>query len=183
MANGDKILENKIRRMIFNLIVTYPGVSFNNIMKIFELTDSNLRYHLNYLEKNHKISSGFEGEIRCYYPHPSSVKMLHKNQEPIETHKLTSEQQRLLGIIKEYPGINQKVLVKKSGMNRITAIRNLNTLKSLNLINNKKFQNNVCYEYVPDAEMKFVILKGLILKFLRNEIDEKTFLRLKNKLD
>ncbi len=183
MTNGDKILENKIRRMIYNLIVTYPGVSFNNIMNIFELTDSNLRYHLNYLEKNGKISSTLEGSIRYYYPHPSSVKMLQNKQDTIESHKLTSEQEHLLGIIKEYPGINQKALVKRSGMNRISAIRNLNALKNLNLINNKKLHNNVYYEYIPDVETKFLILKGLILKFLRNEIDEETFLRLKNKLN
>jgi predicted transcriptional regulator len=88
-----------------------------------------------------------------------------------------------LGIIKENPDINQKELVARSGLNRLTTIRNLETLKNHNLIRNKRIRNNVYYEYVPDVEMRFVILKGLILKFLRNEINEETFLRLKSKLD
>jgi predicted transcriptional regulator len=152
-------------------------------MNIFEITDSNLRYHLNYLEKNGKISSSIENGSRNYYPHPSTVKLLNIRQEPIKSFRLTPEQEKLLGIIKNHPKINQKDLVKRSGLNRITTIRHLNSLKDLNLIKNSKLQNNVYYEYVPDIETKFIILKGLILKFLRNEIDEATFIRLKRRLD
>ena len=51
-----------------------------------------------------------------------------------------------------------------------------------NLIKNRKIQNIVCYEYVPDVEMKYRMLKGLMVKFLKNEIDEETFLKLKRRL-
>ena len=183
MPRGDKVLDNKIRRMIYNLIVNYPGVPFNKLIDIFELTDSNLRYHLNYLEKNGKISSGIDNGIKHYYPHPSSVKILHKPKENFETQKLSQEQKHIVSIVKEYPAISQKELIKRSGLKHTTAIRNINTLKNLNLIKNHKFQKNVCYEYVPDIEMKFTIIKGLIIKFLRKEIDEETFLRLKRKLE
>jgi predicted transcriptional regulator len=175
MSKGDSVLQNKIRRMIYNLIATYPGVSFNNLKNIFELTDSNLRYHLNYLEKNNKISAGLEKEIRCYYPHPASV--------TIDSQKLTPLQERILNIIMKYPGINQKELINKSGSNRLKVIRNVNTLRKLDLVRNRKHQNNVYYYYVPDVEMKFTILKGLVFKFLKDEIDEETFLRLKRKLE
>ena len=183
MSSGDKVLDNKTRRMIYNLIVNYPGVPFNKLIDIFELTDSNLRYHLNYLEKNGKISSGIEGGIKLYYPHPSSVKILNKPQDIIELQKLTQEQQNIVSVVKENPGLSQKELIKRTGIKHTTAIRNINTLMSLNLIKNHKFQKNVCYEYVPDVEMKFTIIKGLIIKFLRKEIDEETFLRLKRKLE
>ena len=183
MPSGDKVLDNKIRRMIYNLIVNYPGVTFNKLIDIFELTDSNLRYHLNYLEKNGKISSGIDNGIKHYYPHPSTVKILHKPQDIIESQKLTQEQKRIVDIIKDYPGITQKELIKISGIKHATALRNINTLKNMDLIKNNKFQKNVCYEYVPDVEMKFTIIKGLIIKFLRKEIDEETFLRLKRKLE
>jgi len=124
--------------MIFKLIVNYPGVSFNKILDIFELTDSNLRYHLNYLEKNNKISSVLESAIRCYYPHPSSVKLLNNRQDNLESYKLTTEQEHLLKIIKNYPKINQKDLIKRSKMKHATAIRNLNSLKNMKLIKNRK---------------------------------------------
>ena len=86
MPSGDKVLENKIRRMIYNLIVNYPGVPFNKLIDIFELTESNLRYHLNYLEKNDKIKSGLEGGMRYYYPNPSTVKLIGKPQNIIESY-------------------------------------------------------------------------------------------------
>ena len=114
MPSRDKVLDNKIRRMIYNLIVNYPGVPFNKLIDIFELTDSNLRYHLNYLEKNGKISSGIDSGIKHYYPHPSSVKILHKTQDIIESQKLTQVQKHIVSIVKEYPGISQKELIKRS---------------------------------------------------------------------
>lgn len=185
MPTGDSesVFKNKTRKMIFRLIVNYPGVSFNKISDIFEITDSNLRYHLNYLEKNDKISSVVESGNRCYYPNPSSVKLLYNGQENLESYKLTTEQEHLLKIIKDYPKINQKDLIKRSRMKHATAIRNLNSLKNLSLIKNRKMNKNVNYEYVPDVEMKFIMIKGLIIKFLKKEIDEQTFLRLKRKLE
>jgi predicted transcriptional regulator len=183
MPNVDKVLDNKIRRMIYNLIANYPGVPFNKLKDIFELTDSNLRYHLNYLEKNDKISSGIDNGIKLYYPHPSSVKILNTPQDIIVSQKLTQEQKHIVSIVKEYPGIGQKELINRSGIKHATAIRNINALKNLNLIKNHKFQKNVCYEYMPDVEMKFTIIKGLIIKFLRKEIDEETFLRIKRSLE
>ena len=41
---------------------------------------------------------------------------------------------------------------------------------------------NVCYEYIPDDLLEYELLKMLTVKFLNNEIDEQTFLKLRNKL-
>jgi predicted transcriptional regulator len=183
MSNDEKTLDNKIRRMILNLIINYPGVSYSKLKDIFELTDSNLRYHLNYLEKNGRISQGSDDRIKNYYPHPSNVKTLNIPDGIIESYKLSQEQRRLINIIKENPGIHQKKLIKTSGIKQTTAIRILNSLQDMNLIKNNKIQKNVCYEYVPDVEMRFTLIKGLIIKLLRREIDEDTFLRMKKKMD
>jgi predicted transcriptional regulator len=183
MPNGDEILENKIRRMLYNQIISYPGVSFNTLKNIFELTDSRLRYHLHYLEKNNKISNGIESGIRCYYPHPESVSIPPKTQAILESNNLTPHQERILNLIMRHPGINQKELVRRTGINRFTLIRSINSLKNLNLIKNKRIKNTVCYEYIPDVEMKYKIMKGLMLRFLNDQIDEQTFLRLKRRLE
>ena len=82
-----------------------------------------------------------------------------------------------------FPKINQKELVNRTGMNRFKIKRNINTLKELNLIKNTRYQNTICYEYIPDVEMKYRILKGLMVKFLKNEIDEETFLKIKRRLE
>jgi DNA-binding transcriptional regulator LsrR (DeoR family) len=81
-----------------------------------------------------------------------------------------------------FPGINQKELANRTGMNRFKVNRNLQTLKSMNLIKNTRIHNTICYEYIPDVEMKYRLIKGLMVKFLKDEIDEKTFLKLKRRL-
>ena len=54
---------------------------------------------------------------------------------------------------------------------------------SLNLIRKYKNGQNVCYEYMTDDELKYEILKRLLIKLIKKEIDEETFLRLKRKLE
>lgn len=183
MFTGDEALDNKTRRMVYKHIVEYPGVSYNKLKDIFELTDNSLRYHLNYLEKNGKIHSGLEKGLRCYYPHPQNIRAPALQESPVESHNLTQHQNRILNIIMRYPGINQKELVSRTRINRYKMMRSLQTLKHLNLIKNQKIQNMVCYEYIPDVEMKYKIMKGLMVKFLKDEIDEETFLKLKKRLD
>jgi predicted transcriptional regulator len=179
---GDEVLDNKVRRLIFNHIAEYPGVSFNKLKTIFELSDSSLRYHLHYLEKNGQISSSPENGVRCYFPHPTSVS-IPKPQEPLASYQLTPNQKHILNMIIRYPGINQKELVKRTGLNRFKISRSISSLKDMDLIKNNRYQNNVCYEYNPDVEMKYKIMKGLMVKFLKGEIDEGTFLKLKKRLD
>ena len=183
MLDGDAILENKLRRMLYNHIISYPGVSFNTLKNIYELTESGLRYHLNYLEKNNKISSSLERGIKCYFPHPASVTIPKNSKSTFESHKLPAHQELILTTIMRYPGISQKELISKTGINRFKINREIRTLKSLNLVKNTKRQNTICYEYVPDVEMKFKIIKGFIIRYLKAEIDEETLLRLIKRLD
>jgi predicted transcriptional regulator len=182
-SNGDDVLDNKLRRVIYNHIVKYPGVEFNTLKDIFELSDSSLRYHVYYLEKNGKISSSLEKGYRCYYPHPAGISVPKSQETNLRSQKLSQEQDHLLNIIMHHPGINQKELVHKSRMNRFKVMREVNTLKDLNLIRNTRIHNTVCYEYIPDVELKYRMMKGLMVKFLKNEIDEKTFLKLKKRLE
>jgi predicted transcriptional regulator len=183
MAHGDSALENKLRRMIYNHIVTYPGVSFNNLKNIFELTDGGLRYHIDYLERNKKISIDMNNGTRCYYPHHDSVSAPATSSDMMEMHRLNPVQELILNTIKLYPGITQKELVIQTRLNRFQVANNLNKLYGLKLV--RKYQNsrNVCYEYIPDSELKYKMLKKLVIKLLKGEIDEKTFLECKRRLD
>ena len=183
MLDGDEILNNKVRRLIYNYIVSYPGVSYNSLKTIFELTDSSLGYHLHYLEKHNKINFDLKSGIRYYYPFSTLTSIPIKSQGLLKSYRLTSNQQYILDVILQYPGINQKEVVNKTGINRFKVRRNLDTLKKLNLIRNSNYQNTVCYEYALDEEMRYRILKELIIEFLREEFDEQTFLKLKVRLD
>jgi predicted transcriptional regulator len=182
MQNGDATLENKFRRMLYNHIISYPGVSFNTLKNIYELTESGLRYHLNYLEKNNKISSSVERGIRCYFPHPTSVMIPKNAKNVLESQKLPPHQELILTTIMRYPGISQKELIKRTGIKQFKLSRDIRTLSRLNLIKNTKRQNTSCYEYIPNIEMKFQIIKGFIVKYIKAEIDEETLIRLIKRL-
>jgi len=183
MAKGDIALDNKTRRIIYNHIYAYPGVSFNTLKEIFELSPGALRYHLNYLEKYEKISCGLEKGNRCYYPFHNGFNISKISQDRSGLHKLTPHQKRVLNTIKRYPGINQKELINRTKMNRSQISKNLQKLVNLNIVQRNKIGKQIYYEYVPDDELKFMILKRLVIKLLRDEIDEQTFLKLKRKLE
>jgi len=183
MAKGELALDNKLRKMIYNHITTYPGVSFNILKNVFELSDGALRYHIDYLEMNERISSGAERGIRCYYPHNNVVNVPKKSSDNLRLHKLSQVQERMLETIKHYPGINQKELTHRTRLNRFQIANNIKTLVSMNLVNQYRNSSTICYEYVPDDEQRFTLMKRLVIKLLHNEIDEKTFLELKRKLD
>lgn len=48
--------------------------------------------------------------------------------------------------------------------------------------NTGRNKKNVWYEYISNGHMQFEILKSLVMKLLNEEIDENTFIELKNKL-
>ncbi|UCH89618.1 MAG: MarR family transcriptional regulator [Thermoplasmata archaeon] len=183
MGSEDFALENEKRRMIFNHINAYPGVSFNILKNIFELTDGALRYHLDYLEKNDKINCGLDKGVRCYYPNAGSVNVHRSPGETLELYKLTPRQEQVLDTIKLYPGINQKELVDRTRISRFQLSKEIKKLIDLNLVNKYQSERNVCYEFVPDEELKFKIIRRLVIKFIKNEIDEEKFLQLVRSLE
>jgi len=185
MLKSESALTNETRKLIYNHIMAHPGVSFTVLKSILKLNDSTLRYHLNYLEKSKKISFGLEKGKRYYYPHSGETHVLLKAKDSniLTSYELTGAQEKIILTIKRNPQINQKELVKMTGINRITLSRNLRKLMSLCLVRKIPNGNKVNYEYLENKQLRFEILKRLIKKLLNNEIDEETFLKLKKELD
>lgn len=183
MAQGEDSLGNKTRKMIYNHILVYPGVPFYILKRIFELTDGALRYHLEYLERVKLINSGLEKGNRCYYPNQNVVINAKNNPHSFELHNLTPQQQVVLREIKQNPGINQTELMKRTRLNRSRVSRSINTLSDLNLVRKKMMGKHTSYEYAPDEELQYKMLKRLVIRLLKGEIDEKKFLKLKKQLE
>ena len=185
MVNSEIVLDHNTRKLIYDHIIANPGVSFNILKTIFNLNDSTLRYHLNYLKKNKKISFGLESGNRKYYPHIDKG-VVYSNIEDSDTvsvYKLSEVQERIISTIKNYPGINQKELIRLTGLKRLTLSRNIKKLLELCILRKIPNTNDVCYEYLGNEQLRYKILKRLLIKLLRKEIDEKTFLDLKRSLD
>ena len=48
MSTNDD-LEHRTRKVVFNYISDNPGVTFSAIRRVYDLSESTLRYHLRYL--------------------------------------------------------------------------------------------------------------------------------------
>lgn len=181
--SSDKVaLENQLRKMIYNHIVEYPGVSFSTLKKIYDLNDSTLRYHLNYLARAERISSKMESGKLHYYPFPSKVAVSNPNNTISTTHELTPHQERILIAIKKSPGINQTELITKTTLKRHILTYNISQLINLGMVRKINNGKNVCYEYITNKLLHYEMLKVLAIKLLNNEIDEQTYLRLRSKM-
>jgi predicted transcriptional regulator len=185
MMESDTSLENETRKLIYNHIMSNPGVSFIVLKNVFKLNDSTLRYHLNYLEKSEKISFGVEKGSRYYYPHLGGRHIIHKSQVTgtLSAYELSGIQEKIISAIKRNPKINQKQLIKITRINRITLNNNLKKLTALCLVRKVPNGNKVQYEYIENQQLRYEILKHLIKKLLNNQLDEATFLKLKRELD
>ncbi|UCH90081.1 MAG: winged helix-turn-helix transcriptional regulator [Thermoplasmata archaeon] len=181
----ESVLDNETRRLIYNHIMANPGVSFNVLKNVFNMNDSTLRYHLNYLEKNDKISFGLEKRKRNYYPHANKAYAVQNqgNSNSPDVLDLTPRQERIVETIKDFPGITQKELINKTGISRNTINKNLNKLMEHCIVRKYPNGNSVSYEYIENEQLRYEILRQLLIKLINKEIDEKTFLELKRKLD
>ena len=182
MSRDEVALENQIRKMIYNHIIEYPGVSFSKLKRVHDLNEGTLRYHLNYLERAEKISSRLEAGKLHYYPYASAEVFIDSSKISVKTHELTSHQELILNAIKQNPGINQTELVDKTSLKRHILTYNISQLIELGMVKKNNHVRNVSYEYIPDELLQYEMLKMLTVKLLNNELDEQTFLKLKRKL-
>ena len=183
MTKGDLALEHETRRMIYNHIIAHPGVSFNILKTVFGLNDSTLRYHLYYLEKSEQISPSLDDGKRLYFPHQTKRIVIRPDEEITSTFELTPTQEHIIETIKRHPGITQKDLIRVTGIKRLTLTNNLKKLMDLCVVRQIPNERNVCYEYIENDQLKFEIMKRLVIKLLKKEISEQRFLELTRKLD
>lgn len=179
---GSDPFEHKTRRMIYNHIEAHPGVTYLTIKRVFDLTDSTLRYHLRYLENEDEIKRTLDGRQKCFYPRHNIIFNIKVRDKP-ETYNLNHYQERIIDTIKRNPGITQRELVLTTNLKRFNITYNLKKLLDFGVVQRVTSGRNSCYYFISDIELRKNIIKQLILKLINHEINEETFLMLKKKLE
>jgi predicted transcriptional regulator/nitrogen regulatory protein PII len=136
----EDVLDQFVRGEIYGYIKTYPGVTYNEIMRKLELKNGTLSYHLHMLEKMEKIKSRREGiRYRAFYP----TGMRYPEEEK---YRLTEPQLDILGIIKKNEGITQREIAKRLNKKPQMINYNVKVLARAGLIKiRKKGRKTYCY--------------------------------------
>ena len=182
MVAEENALANKTRKQVYNYIYSNPGTSFSVIMHFFDMKKSTLNYHLNYLERAKHIRSKEIGKRRCFY---CTTQPVYEQQDEsfVSEKALSRTQQRLIILIQKEPGITTKELKHRTKLKISTMDYNLNRLIDLKLIWKVKTDNGIGYEYITNEKLKMEIINRLLKKLLTDEIDEKTYFKIKKKLE
>lgn len=177
MKDGDPLnvyvtSDHRTRERLLESIKDRPGVSFSKLMRALNLNEGTLRYHLRYLERKDLISSKRLGTKRVYFSSASPTAMGTITE-------LTREQTRVLNVIRKYPGIGSKDILRSTELSRKGLKQIILKLKREHLIWEIKNGNGLGYEVITRMRMKEEMLVDLAERFLKDEIDQSTFIHLK----
>ena len=168
--------DHQTRELLLESIKERPGISFSRLMRALNLNEGTLRYHLRYLERKDLISSKKEGAKRVYFSSLSSSAGVYKAD-------LTRDQTRVLNVIRRNPGIGQKGILGYTELSRKGLKNIIQRLKKDHLIWELENGNGLGYEVITRKRLKEEMLIELAEKFLKDEIDQTTFLDLKEWID
>lgn len=180
-AKGSEVQDHDARRLIVSYVAANPGISFKTLEDMLNMNRSTLRYHITQLEKAAEVHSRLEQGQRCYYM--GRLDVVATVSPGLNLSTLTKEQRRILRSIRDKTGINKKRLVRITRMNKNTLTYNLRKLMERNIIWKTRSGRGTGYEYKSREILHKEMFKLLLKKFVDNEIDQDTFLSLKEELD
>jgi len=170
---GEAYKAHKTRKLLGEYINNNPGVTFKVLMNALNINKGTLSYHLGYLMRTRTIVQEKKGRERCYF---SYIKKRFPFTDP--NLKLNKDQERILEIILNNPGIRIEKIKKRSGKKSSSFTYNLNKLKKLKLIWRVKSSDGFGYEIVTEEKLKNKMLLIIVNKFTDGEIDRETMINM-----
>lgn len=174
---GEAYKGHQTRKLLREYISDNPGVTFKVLLNAFNINKGTLSYHLGYLMRRRMIVQEKKGRERCYF---SYIKKRFPFTDP--NLELNQEQERLLEIISNDPGITIDRLKKRSGLKKSSFTYNMNKLKKLKLIWRVKRRDGFGYEIVTEEKLKDKMLLIMVSKFTSGEIDSDVLMEMMDEL-
>ncbi len=130
----DEVLENDNRNAIIDLILSEPGVHFNELLRKTELAAGNLVWHIDILETYKIIGKKRIGNFVAYFPYYQKNPISNLDLK-LSKSKLTLE---ILKMIEKEPGIWNNVIIKRRKVDHKTIHYHIMKLIDLGLIYSKQ---------------------------------------------
>jgi len=181
------MLDNNLKRgketrsRLMEKISSKPGISFQELLRMFPITEGTLRYYLHMMEKEKKVHSKMHRGHRCYYLGTKITQKTMETEEDLIKH-LSHVQEKILSVIEEMPDLTQKELVRTLRINRFVVSYNIGKLKELGLVRIRKEGRKVHYRRSYQDDIIKEIMRVLASDLLRGQIDEETYKKLRNRL-
>lgn len=169
--------DHRTRELLLERIKEVPGISFGNLMKSLDLNEGTLRYHLTYLERKELIYSRKSGRKRIYYTSVCPGFSMDIKRD------LTKDQRRVLNLIRKSPGMSQNEILSSINIYKKDLKGIIEKLVGDHLIWEVENGNGICYEYITKEKLVNEIILDLVERFLKGEIEQTTFLKIKQWLD
>ena len=121
----NRLLENGIRKRIYEFIAEHPGKHYRAILSDLRLSMGVLTYHLNTLERGAMITSSQDGVYRRFYPTGKKAEL---------RRFLSKIQQRIVAVIKQNDGISQAGIAQTLEISRPLVNYHLHVLEDAGFV-------------------------------------------------
>ena len=172
--------ETEIRSSLLNYIKNDPGVTFSRLKITFKMETSTLRYHLEHLEKRERIVKRKMEGRRCYFTPDHTISPDGTSYDPS---RMTREQSRVLSEIRGNPGIIWRDLLISTGLNRKDLSSVIKCLREFELIFSYRNGGQVHFRFASREQIRKRVHRLLMIRLVKGEIDESTFLFLEGELN
>lgn len=167
------------RQILLRHIIEHPGISFNLLMSVFKMSEGNLRYHLNVLERERSVRSKLMKGKRCYFPYDTRTLLQMKRRG---TGELPRNEKRVLNMLEKEGASNWKDLIQSTGLSRSELTNVLRNLKRKGLVISSTVGGKRSYRILTRDLLLKRIERLLIIKLVKGEIDEETYLMIEEEL-
>jgi len=174
------VFENKKRKLLLDYIICNPGVTFQLLRKTMGFSQSTLRYHLDILKKNELIIERKDRNQRVYV---SIEGRAEKDRISILKDRMKQNNEVVMELIKNNPGIGRKELMQRSGENRRSLSVILHRLRKEGFIMKMKDNDVKGYKILEQRKLHDEMVIILIEKYLLKEISLKELISWKKKID
>jgi predicted transcriptional regulator len=140
----EELLDQPTRYKIYGYIIGNPGAYFGLIKQDLELGSGQLVYHLKQLKDANMIYSREDGVKKRFYP-------AHIPKPKSEPYHISDIQEKILGIIRNNSGIEQKKIASSMGISRQVAGYHLSIMERKGVIDKKNVGRQSRYYPIDKA--------------------------------